>query len=161
MPPFLGGGEMIRDATQDRVTYEEPPHRFEAGTPPIVQAIGLGAALRYMESVGREAIAAHEAELKDYAQERLSALNYLRIYGNAPGKGAIVAFNMEGAHPHDVATLIDREGVAVRAGTHCAQPLLARYGTTATCRASFAMYNTREEVDALAEALAKAHTFFA
>ena len=161
MPPFLGGGEMIRDVTQDRVTYEEPPHRFEAGTPPIVQAIGLGAALRYMESVGREAIAAHEAMLKDYAQERLSALNYLRIYGSAPGKGAIVAFNMEGAHPHDVSTLIDREGVAVRAGTHCAQPLLARYGTTATCRASFAMYNTREEVDALAEALAKAHTFFA
>jgi cysteine desulfurase / selenocysteine lyase len=161
MPPFLGGGEMIRDVTQDWVTYEEPPHRFEAGTPPIVQAIGLGAALRYMESVGREAIAAHEAELKDYAHERLSALNYLRIYGSAPGKGAIVAFNMEGAHPHDVATLIDREGVAVRAGTHCAQPLLARYGTTATCRASFAMYNTREEVDALIEALAKAHTFFA
>jgi cysteine desulfurase / selenocysteine lyase len=161
MPPFLGGGEMIRDVTQDWVTYEEPPHRFEAGTPPIVQAIGLAAALRYMEAVGREAIAAHEAALKDYAHERLSALNYLRIYGSAPGKGAIVSFNMEGAHPHDVSTLIDREGVAVRAGTHCAQPLLARYGTTATCRASFAMYNTREEVDALAEALAKAHTFFA
>jgi cysteine desulfurase / selenocysteine lyase len=161
MPPFLGGGEMIRDVTQDWVTYEEPPHRFEAGTPPIVQAIGLAAALRYMQSIGREAIAAHEAALKDYAHERLSALNYLRIYGSAPGKGAIVSFNMEGAHPHDVSTLIDREGVAVRAGTHCAQPLLARYGTTATCRASFAMYNTREEVDALAEALAKAHTFFA
>jgi cysteine desulfurase / selenocysteine lyase len=161
MPPFLGGGEMIRDVSQDWVTYEEPPHRFEAGTPPIVQAIGLAAALRYMEAVGREAIAAHEAALKDYAHERLSALNYLRIYGSAPGKGAIVSFNMEGAHPHDVSTLIDREGVAVRAGTHCAQPLLARYGTTATCRASFAMYNTREEVDALAEALAKAHTFFA
>jgi cysteine desulfurase/selenocysteine lyase len=161
MPPFLGGGEMIRDVTQDWVTYEEPPHRFEAGTPPIVQAIGLGAALRYMDSVGRDAIAAHEADLKHYAHERLSAINSLRIYGSAPGKGAIVSFNMEGAHPHDISTLIDRDGIAVRAGTHCAQPLLARYGTTATCRASFAMYNTRAEVDALAEALAKAHSFFA
>jgi cysteine desulfurase/selenocysteine lyase len=161
MPPFLGGGEMIRDVTEDYVTYAEPPHRFEAGTPPIVQAIGLGAALTYMESVGREAIAAHEAQLRDYAQERLAAINSLRIYGTAKGKGAIVSFNLEGAHPHDVSTIIDREGVAVRAGTHCAQPLLARFGTTATCRASFGMYNTLEEVDRLAAALEKARGFFA
>ncbi len=161
MPPFLGGGEMIRDVTEDGVTYAEPPHRFEAGTPPIVQAIGLGAALSYMEGVGRAAIAAHEARLRDYAHERLSAINSLRIYGTAEGKGAIVSFNLEGAHPHDVSTIIDREGVAVRAGTHCAQPLLARFGTTATCRASFGMYNTLEEVDRLAAALVKARSFFA
>jgi len=161
MPPFLGGGEMIRDVFEDDVTYGDPPHKFEAGTPPIVQAIGLGAALNYMESIGREAIAAHEATLRDYAHERLSALNYIRIFGEAPGKGAIVSFEMRGAHAHDVATIIDREGVAVRAGTHCAQPLLARYGVTSTCRASFAMYNTKTEIDTLAEALIKAHSFFA
>ncbi len=161
MPPFMGGGEMIRDVFEDTVTYGDPPHKFEAGTPPIVQAIGLGAALTYMESIGREAIAAHEATLRDYAHERLSALNYIRVFGHAPGKGAIVAFEMQGAHAHDVATIIDREGVAVRAGTHCAQPLLARYGVTSTCRASFGLYNTRAEIDALAEALVKAHSFFA
>jgi cysteine desulfurase/selenocysteine lyase len=161
MPPFLGGGEMIRDVTEDMVTYAEPPHRFEAGTPPIVQAIGLGAALAYMEGIGRERIAAHEAALGAYAAERLAGINSLRIYGTARGKGAIVSFNLEGAHPHDISTIIDREGVAVRAGTHCAQPLLARFGTTATCRASFGMYNTRDEVDRLAEALEKARRFFA
>ena len=160
MPPYMGGGEMIRDVTEDLVTYADPPHRFEAGTPPIVQAIGLGAALTYVEGVGRERITAHEAELRDYAHERLSRINSLTIYGTARDKGAIVAFNMKGAHPHDISTIIDREGVAVRAGTHCAQPLLARYGVTATCRASFAMYNTREEVDRLAEALHKAQGFF-
>jgi cysteine desulfurase/selenocysteine lyase len=161
MPPFLGGGEMIRDVTEDWITYGDPPHKFEAGTPPIVQAIGLAAALRYMELLDRDAIRAHEADLARYAQEQLSALNYLRIFGHAPDKGAIVAFEMRGAHPHDVSTIIDREGIAVRAGTHCAQPLLARYGVTATCRASFGLYNTRAEVDALAKALAKAHSFFA
>jgi cysteine desulfurase/selenocysteine lyase len=161
MPPYMGGGEMIDTVTEDRVTYAAPPHRFEAGTPPIVQAIGLGAALRYIESVGRNNIAAHEARLAGYAHERLRRMNSLRIYGEAKGKGAIVAFNMAGAHPHDVSTVIDRAGVAVRAGTHCAQPLLARFGTTATCRASFAMYNTFEEVDRLAEALEKAQAFFA
>jgi len=160
MPPFLGGGEMIGEVTTERVTYAEPPHRFEAGTPPIVQAIGLGAALGYIEGIGREKIAAHEAQLADYAMERLSAINSLKIYGSAKGKGAIVSFNLEGAHPHDVSTIIDREGVAVRAGTHCAQPLLRRYGTTATCRASFALYNTVEEVDRLAAALQKAREFF-
>jgi cysteine desulfurase/selenocysteine lyase len=160
MRPFKGGGEMIFDVTQDMVTYNDPPHRFEAGTPPIVQAIGLGVALDYMEGIGREAIAAHEASLRDYAHERLGSINSLRIYGNAPGKGAIVSFNLEGIHPHDVSMVIDRSGVAVRAGTHCAQPLLQRFGTTSTCRASFGLYNAKAEVDALAEALEKARKFF-
>ncbi|MFG1359400.1 cysteine desulfurase [Xanthobacter pseudotagetidis] len=161
MPPYEGGGEMIREVTEDTVTYGVPPHRFEAGTPPIVQAIGLGAAMDYVTAVGREAIAAHEHDLALYAQERLGALNSLRIVGRAPDKGAIVSFEMKGAHPHDVATVLDRYGVAVRAGTHCAQPLLARYGATATCRASFALYNTRAEVDRLADALVKAQDLFA
>jgi cysteine desulfurase/selenocysteine lyase len=160
MRPFEGGGEMIETVTEDDVTYNEPPHRFEAGTPPIVQAIGLGAALEYMEGVGRARIAAHEAELTAYAHQRLSSINSLRIFGNAPGKGAIVSFELEGIHAHDVSMLIDRSGVAVRAGTHCAQPLLKRFGVTSTCRASFAMYNTRAEIDALAEALEKARSFF-
>jgi cysteine desulfurase/selenocysteine lyase len=160
MPPFLGGGEMIRDVTEDLVTYAEPPHRFEAGTPPIVEAIGLGASLDYMDGLGREAIAAHEADLAAYAHERLSAINSLRIYGTARGKGAIIAFDMAGAHPHDIATVLDHEGIAVRAGTHCAQPLLQRYGVTATCRASFGLYNTRGEIDRLAEALLKAQRLF-
>ncbi len=161
MRPFMGGGEMIVEVTEDNVTYNDPPHRFEAGTPPIVQAIGLGYALDYMESLGREAIAAHEESLRAYAHERLSAINSLRIIGNAPGKGSIFSFELAGIHAHDVSMLIDRRGVAVRAGTHCAQPLLARFGVTSTCRASFALYNTREEVDALADALDYARTFFA
>ena len=160
MRPFMGGGEMIETVTEAGVTYNDPPHRFEAGTPPIVQAIGLGAALEYMERVGRERIAAHEAELVVYAHERLGRINSLRIFGNAPGKGAIVSFELEGIHAHDVSMVIDRSGVAVRAGTHCAQPLLSRFGVTSTCRASFAMYNTRAEVDALAESIEKARTFF-
>lgn len=160
MPPFLGGGEMIREVHRDRVTYEDPPEKFEPGTPPIVQAIGLGAALEYMESIGRPRIAAYEAQLRDYVHERLSQINSLKIMGRAPGKGSIVSFEMEGAHAHDVSTIIDREGIAVRAGTHCAMPLLDHYGVTSSCRASFAMYNTRHEVDALADALTKAHTFF-
>ncbi|MGQ7791650.1 cysteine desulfurase [Faunimonas sp. B44] len=161
MPPFLGGGEMIRDVTEDWVTYGDPPQKFEAGTPPIVQAIGLAAALRYMEATGRAAIAAHEADLATYAHERLAGLNFIRIFGHASGKGAIISFEMQGAHAHDVATIIDREGVAVRAGTHCAQPLLAHYGVTSTCRASFGLYNSRDEVDILVRALSKAHSFFA
>jgi cysteine desulfurase/selenocysteine lyase len=160
MRPFQGGGEMIEDVTEEMVTYNEPPHRFEAGTPPIVQAIGLGAALEYMEGIGREAIAAHEAELRAYAHERLAGINSLRIFGNAPGKGAIISFELEGIHAHDVSMVIDRSGVAVRAGTHCAQPLLKRFGVTSTCRASFAMYNTKAEVDVLVEALDKARSFF-
>jgi cysteine desulfurase/selenocysteine lyase len=160
MPPFNGGGEMIETVTMNTVTYNAPPHRFEAGTPPIVQAIGLGAAIDYMLNIGRANIRAHESMLRDYAHERLAALNSIRIFGRAPGKGAIVSFEMKGAHAHDVATVIDRSGVAVRAGTHCAMPLLQRFGVTSTCRASFALYNTREEVDALVEALARAQALF-
>ncbi len=160
MRPFQGGGEMIFDVTEDMVTYNDPPHRFEAGTPPIVQAIGLGAALDYIDGVGREAIAAHEATLRDYAHQQLSKINSLRIFGNAPDKGAIVSFEIEGVHAHDISMVIDRAGVAVRAGTHCAQPLLERYGVTSTCRASFGMYNTTQEIDVLAEALDKARKFF-
>jgi cysteine desulfurase/selenocysteine lyase len=161
LPPFLGGGEMILDVTRDTVTYNDPPHRFEAGTPPIIQAIGLGAALDYMRDIGRDKIAAHEKALGDYAMERLGQMNSLKIFGRAKGKGAIVSFEMKGAHAHDVATIIDRSGIAVRAGTHCAMPLLQRFGVTSTCRASFAMYNTMEEVDKLAEALLKAEGLFA
>jgi cysteine desulfurase/selenocysteine lyase len=161
MPPYQGGGEMIQEVRCDLITYNEPPHRFEAGTPPIIEAIGLGAALRFMMQIGRENIRAHEAALAAYAHERLGRMNSLRIIGQAKGKGAILSFEMKGAHAHDVATVIDRQGVAVRAGTHCAMPLLERFGTTSTCRASFGLYNTRAEVDKLAEALQKAETLFA
>ena len=161
MPPYQGGGEMIETVTEDGVSYGVPPHRFEAGTPPIAEAAGLTAALNYITSTGKEAIAAHETSLRDYAHERLGALNSVQIFGTAPGKGAIVSFAVKGAHAHDVATILDRFGVAVRAGTHCAEPLLARFGVTSTSRASFAMYNTRDEVDALTEALVKAQSFFA
>jgi cysteine desulfurase/selenocysteine lyase len=161
MPPYQGGGEMIESVHTDRIAYGRTPHKFEAGTPPIVQAIGLGAALDYMMQVGRERIAAHERGLKDYAHQRLSELNWLRIHGQARDKGAIVSFSIDGLHPHDIATIIDRSGVAVRAGHHCAQPLMERLRVTATCRASFAMYSTKAEVDALVEALVKAHEFFA
>jgi cysteine desulfurase/selenocysteine lyase len=161
MPPFNGGGEMIRDVFEDRVTYGDPPHKFEAGTPSIVQAIGLGAAIDYVNSIGKGRIRAHEDALVKYAHERLRGINSLRIFGTAREKGAIVSFEIKGAHPHDVATIIDRAGVAVRAGTHCTMPLLARYGVTATCRASFGLYNTKDEVDSLAQALIKAQDFFA
>jgi cysteine desulfurase/selenocysteine lyase len=161
MRPFNGGGEMIREVYEDRITYGDPPHKFEAGTPAIVQAIGLGAAIDYVNSVGRERIRAHETALIAYAQDRLREINSLRLIGTAKDKGAIISFEMKGAHPHDVATVIDRSGVAVRAGTHCTMPLLARFGVSATCRASFAMYNTKAEVDSLATALIKAQDFFA
>ncbi len=160
MPPYQGGGEMINEVTTENITYNNPPHRFEAGTPAIVEAIGLGVALDYMTAIGLDKIAAHEATLRDHATQRLSEINSLRIFGRARNKGAIISFNMNGAHAHDVATVIDRAGVAVRAGTHCTQPLLQRFGVTATCRASFAMYNTREEVDILAEALISAQRIF-
>src|SRR5205807_4171611 len=159
MAPFNGGGEMIKEVFEDRVTYGEPPHRFEAGTPPIVQAIGLGAAIDYVQSIGKSRIRAHEADVVTYAHERLREINSLRIIGSAREKGSIVSFELKGAHPHDVATIIDRAGVAVRAGTHCVMPLLERFGVTATCRASFGLYNTREEVDILAQALRKAQEF--
>ena len=160
MPPYQGGGEMINEVTTEAITYNDPPHRFEAGTPAIVEAIGLGVALDYMTAIGLDKIAAHEATLRDHATQRLSEINSLRIFGRAKNKGAIISFNMNGAHAHDVATVIDRAGVAVRAGTHCTQPLLQRFGVTATCRASFAMYNTREEVDVLADALISAQRIF-
>jgi cysteine desulfurase/selenocysteine lyase len=161
MAPYQGGGEMIGFVTQDEITYADPPHRFEAGTPPIVQAIGLGEAVEYMMSIGLDNIAAHEATLRDYATERLSAMNSLRLFGTSSNKGAIVSFEMQGVHAHDISMVIDRSGVAVRAGTHCAEPLMARFGVTSTCRASFAMYNTMEEVDALADALVGASKIFA
>jgi len=160
MPPYQGGGEMIGYVTTDEITYGKPPHRFEAGTPAIVQAIGLGAAIDYVEGVGREAIAAHEHALLAYAMEQLGELNWLKIFGRAKHKGSIISFEMEGAHAHDVSTILDRYGVAVRAGTHCCEPLLARFGVTSTCRASFAMYNTVEEVDRLVDALRKTREMF-
>jgi cysteine desulfurase / selenocysteine lyase len=156
LAPFEGGGEMIDIVEQGRVTYNEPPHRFEAGTPPILEAIGLGAAIEWFAAQDRPAIEAHEAALRDYAMDGLRSLNWVKLYGEARDKGAIVAFNIEGAHPHDVAQILDRQGVAVRAGHHCAQPLMQRLGVSATARASFACYNTHEEVDVFVEALHKA-----
>jgi cysteine desulfurase/selenocysteine lyase len=160
MRPYNGGGEMIREVTKDFVTYGDPPHKFEAGTPAIVQSIGLGAAIDYVNSIGKERIAAHERDLTQYAHERLREINSLRLIGTARDKGGVVSFEMKGAHAHDVATVIDRQGIAVRAGTHCVMPLLERFNVTATCRASFAMYNTREEIDHLAQALIKARELF-
>lgn len=161
MRPFNGGGEMIREVSRDIVTYGDPPHKFEAGTPAIVEAVGLGAAIDYVNSIGKERIAAHEHDLTTYAQERLREINSLRLIGTARGKGPVISFELKGAHAHDVATVIDRQGIAVRAGTHCVMPLLERFNVTATCRASFGMYNTREEVDHLAQALLKARDLFA
>ncbi|MEL7543011.1 MAG: cysteine desulfurase [Pseudomonadota bacterium] len=159
--PYQGGGEMIESVTTDGVTYGHDHHKFEAGTPPIVQAIGLGAALTYMMEIGREQIAAHEDTLRAYAHAKLGEMNFVRIYGNAQEKGAIVSFTMDGLHPHDISTIIDRSGVAVRAGHHCCQPLMERFGLSGTCRASMAMYNTTDDIDALAASLRKAHEFFA
>ncbi|MBR1170440.1 cysteine desulfurase [Bradyrhizobium sp. DASA03005] len=161
MRPFNGGGEMIREVSREVVTYGDPPHKFEAGTPAIVEAVGLGAAIDYVNSIGKERIAAHEADLTAYAQEKLREINSLRLIGTARGKGPVISFELKGAHAHDVATVIDRQGIAVRAGTHCVMPLLERFNVTATCRASFGMYNTREEVDHLAQALLKARDLFA
>jgi cysteine desulfurase/selenocysteine lyase len=161
MRPFLGGGDMIREVFRDRITYADPPMKFEAGTPGIVQQIGMGVALDYLMALGMENIAAHEASLRDYAMERLSGLNWLNLQGTAKGKGAIFSFTLQGAaHAHDISTVLDKKGIAVRAGTHCAMPLLAHYGVTATCRASFGLYNTRAEVDALIEALEFCHDLF-
>ena len=161
LPPYPGGGEMIATVTEDVITYADPPHRFEAGTPAIIEAIGLGAAIDWLETLDRPAIGAHEAALLDRVTERLDGVNWLKVIGQAPGKGAIFAFNMDGAHAHDVAQILDRYGVAVRAGTHCAEPLLRRFGVTSSARASFALYNTLEEADAFVDALHKAQTFFA
>ena len=160
MQPYQGGGEMIDTVTVDAITYNEPPHRFEAGTPPIVQGIGLGAAIDYVENIGRDALMAHEAELTAYGTEKLSRINSLRLIGNAPGKGGIFSFEIEGAHAHDVSTILDRYGIAVRAGTHCAMPLLKRFGVTSTCRASLGLYSGKDDIDALVEGIEKARTFF-
>jgi cysteine desulfurase/selenocysteine lyase len=156
MRPFNGGGEMIREVTRDLVTYADPPARFEAGTPPIIEAVGLAKALDYLMAFDRAAVKAHEHDLLTYARERLRDFNWLRVIGDAPGKGAILSFEAEGMHAHDVATILDREGVAVRAGHHCAQVLMERFGVVSTSRASFALYNNRADVDALMDALAKA-----
>ncbi|WP_455482510.1 cysteine desulfurase [Bartonella sp. B35(2025)] len=160
MRPFQGGGEMIEDVTIDKVSYNTPPYRFEAGTPPIAEAIGLAAAINYMQDKDRNAIHAHETELLAYAQERLKTIKSLRIYGCSPHKEAIISFEIEGIHAHDITMFIDRQGVAIRAGTHCAQPLLQHFGLTSTCRVSLAMYNNYEDIDQLVEALEKARVFF-
>ncbi|MFN3937487.1 MAG: cysteine desulfurase [Gemmobacter sp.] len=162
MRPFLGGGDMIREVTRDSVTWNDPPMKFEAGTPGIVQQIGMGVALEYLMTLGMDRIAAHEASLRDYASERLTGLNWLNLQGRAPGKGAIFSFTLQGAaHAHDISTVLDKRGIAVRAGTHCAMPLMDHLGVGATCRASFGLYNTRAEVDALVEALELCHELFA
>lgn len=156
MQPFNGGGEMIREVSQNIVTYADPPARFEAGTPPIIESVGLAAAMDYLMALDRAAVKAHEHDLLTYARERLRDFNWLRVIGDAPGKGAIISFEAEGMHAHDLATILDREGVAVRAGHHCAQPLMERFGVASTSRASFGLYNTRADVDALVAALSKA-----
>ncbi|SIT11821.1 cysteine desulfurase [Paracoccus saliphilus] len=161
MRPFMGGGDMIRTVARDEVTYADPPLRFEAGTPGIVNQIGLGAALEYMMDIGMENIAAHERVLRDHARARLRELNWLSVQGDAPDKGAIFSMTMEGAHAHDLSTILDKRGIAVRAGTHCAMPLMEHYGITASARASFGMYNSVEEVDALIEALTFCRELFA
>ena len=153
MRPFLGGGDMIRTVTRDSVDYADPPLRFEAGTPGIVNQIGLGAALEYLMDLGMENIAAHERSLRDLARDRLRSLNWLNVQGDAPDKGAIFSMTMEGAHAHDISTILDKRGIAVRAGTHCAMPLLEFFNVTASARASFGMYNTAEDVDALIDGL--------
>ncbi|HEY1448029.1 MAG TPA: SufS family cysteine desulfurase [Caulobacteraceae bacterium] len=159
--PYQGGGEMIDTVTLEEITYAAPPHRFEAGTPPILEAIGLGAAIAWLESLDRDAIDAHEHALYERVKSGINGANWLTELGAAPGKGPIFAFNMEGAHAHDVAQVLDRYGVAVRAGTHCAEPLMRRFGVTGSVRASFALYNTLEETDSFVDALHKTRTFFA
>ncbi|MCR8546973.1 cysteine desulfurase [Salipiger sp. P9] len=161
MRPFLGGGDMIREVHKDSVTYADPPMKFEAGTPGIVQQIGMGVALEYLMDLGMENVAAHEARIASYAKARLGGINWLQVQGHAPGKAAIFSFTLEGAaHAHDISTILDKKGVAVRAGHHCAGPLMDHLGVSATCRASFGLYNTEEEVDALVEALELAHELF-
>ncbi|MCH9823930.1 MAG: cysteine desulfurase [Alphaproteobacteria bacterium] len=158
MRPFMGGGDMIRDVSKDVITYNTGPMKFEAGTPGIVQTIGLGAALEYLMELGMDKVAAHEAELAKYAREKLTGLNWLGLQGTTPDKAAIFSFTMEGAaHAHDISTILDKKGVAVRAGHHCAQPLMQHMGVNATCRASFGLYNTKDEVDVLVDALELAH----
>ena len=162
MRPFLGGGDMIREVTRDAVTYNDPPMKFEAGTPGIVQQIGLGVALDYLMGLGMANVAAHERLIRDYARDRLAGLNWLQVQGNSATKGAIFSFTLDGpAHAHDISTVLDKRGIAVRAGTHCAMPLMQHLGQTATCRASFGLYNTTAEVDALVSALELCHELIA
>ncbi len=162
MRPFLGGGDMIREVTRDTVTWNDPPMKFEAGTPGIVQQIGLGVAIDYLTGLGMASIAAHERGLRDYARDRLAGLNWLKVQGNSATKGAIFSFTLQGpAHAHDISTVLDKRGIAVRAGTHCAMPLMDHLGVSATCRASFGLYNTKQEVDALVSALEFCHELFA
>jgi cysteine desulfurase/selenocysteine lyase len=161
LPPYQGGGEMIGQVTFDEITYADPPHRFEAGTPPILEAIGFGAAIDFLSGLDRIAIAEHEHALYQRVREGLAGSNWLRVLGEAPGKGAILSFTVDGAHAHDVAQILDRYGIAVRAGTHCAEPLMKRFGVTSSARASFALYNTQEEADAFVDALTKTQAFFA
>ncbi len=160
LPPYQGGGEMIGTVSLDKITYADPPHRFEAGTPAILEAVGLGAAIAWLNGLDRDAIFAHEHALYERVAERLRGVNGVRILGDAPGKGAVLSFTVEGAHAHDIAQVLDRYGVAVRAGTHCAEPLMRRFGVTSSARASFALYNTEAEADAFVDALAKARSFF-
>ena len=160
MPPFLAGGDMISTVSMEKSTWAALPAKFEAGTPPIAQAIGLGVALEYVGNIGLERIAAHEIELLDYATQKLLSIDGLRIVGTAPGKTPVVSFTMDCAHPHDISTIIDRVGVSVRAGHHCAQPLMERMGVSATTRASFGMYNTRDEADSLVTALESVREIF-
>ena len=162
MRPFIGGGDMIKEVSKDAVVYNDPPMKFEAGTPGIVQTIGLGVALEYMMGVGMQQISDHEDGLRDYAVKRLGGLNWLQTQGTTPDKGAIFSFTLDGAaHAHDISTILDKKGVAVRAGHHCAGPLMDHLGVTATCRASFGMYNTTKEIDVLVDALELAHDLFA
>ncbi|WP_374348154.1 aminotransferase class V-fold PLP-dependent enzyme [Phenylobacterium sp.] len=161
LPPYQGGGEMIGSVSLEAITYADPPHRFEAGTPAILEAIGLGAAIEWLMAQDREAIAAHEHRLYARVREGLAGANWLKVLGEAPGKGAILSFTVDGAHAHDVAQILDRYGVAVRAGTHCAEPLMRRFGVTSSARASFALYNTEAEADAFVEALTRTQAFFA
>jgi len=161
MNPFLGGGDMIETVTFEKTTYAPIPHKFEAGTPAIAEVIGLGTAIEYMRRIGLEAIAAYEHQLLEQATERLLAIPGVRIIGTAPRKAAIISFVIDGIHPHDIGTLLDQEGIAIRAGHHCAQPLMARYGVPATARASFAFYNLPSEIEALGAAIEKTIAVFA
>ena len=161
LPPYQGGGEMIGTVTEEAITYADPPHRFEAGTPAIVEAVGLGAAVEWLEKLDRKAVAAHEAAVYQRVRQGLQGANWLTEIGQAPGKGSIFSFTVAGAHAHDIAQILDRYGVAVRAGTHCAEPLMRRFGLTSSARASFALYNTLDEADSFVEALIKAQGFFA
>jgi cysteine desulfurase/selenocysteine lyase len=161
MPPFLGGGDMISSVSFERSTWARVPHKFEAGTPAILEAIGLSAAINYVQSIGFDAIAAHEADLTDHALSRLAGVEGLTVIGRAQDRGGVISFTMQGAHAHDVATLLDRQGIAVRAGHHCAEPLMHRLGIDSTARASFGIYTTADEIDALADTLLRIREFFA